>query len=119
MTMATVEWRRLADGPARQAWVTAIINAGAVHVDRAAQLITVTARCGQCDHEFSVELDDQKILAGYQQMKGPVISGDGELIDWSGVIRFFVACHCDGDHTGRAAATRHGCGAAGWFTDTP
>lgn len=119
---AEVPWRELSEDE-RLAWATAM--AGAVVVDRKSHLIVASGECPVCGHRFDFRPSDRPIHAEARgawrdrvtNMLNATDRADG--FDWSGLIRFLVACHCEYSHPGRPGTISHGCGASGWLEDRP
>jgi len=119
---AEVPWRELSEDE-RLAWATSV--SGTVIVDRKSHLIIASGECPECRHRFDFRPSDRPIHAESRGVwKDRVTnmlnaSDQRDGFDWSGPIKFLVACHCEHPHPGRPGAISHGCGASGWLEDRP
>lgn len=119
---SAVPWRELSEDERRR-WADKV--ADIVVVDRKARLIVVSGECPNCGHLFVFRPSDRAIHAEargrFRDRVNQVVHATDQAtgFDWSGSLRFLVACHCEHSHAGRPGAIRHGCGASGWLEDEP
>jgi hypothetical protein len=104
-------WRELKRDE-RLAWAVKI--ASHVEVDRENRIICTAAICPNCGHGFSATVTDADILFDVERGMR-----DNPSVDWSGSLKFTIACGCDEGHPGRPPELSHGCGASGPFKDVP
>jgi len=104
-------WRELTREE-RLAWAVNI--ASHVEVDRENRIISAAATCPNCGHGFSATVTDADILVDVERGVR-----DSPTVDWSGTLKFTIACGCAEGHPGRPSEVSHGCGASGPLKDVP
>jgi hypothetical protein len=104
-----LQWRQLTSDE-RAEWAAKIVHL--VDVDRMNRIIVVSGTCPLCRHGFTSTASNGGIL-----LDGGLRAIDS-ADDWSGDVRFTVACHCQAEHPGRPPEISHGCGASGRLRDS-
>jgi hypothetical protein len=114
-------WRQFTTEDERRTWAMGV--ASLVTVDRVARLILVCGSCPACCHPFEQRLSDKDIFVGPWITRGgeqlPQLRPHVGKFDWGGTLHIPAVCYCAESHPARPPGIDHGCGAYGWFEDTP